>query len=466
MTLVKVTGFGNPIVFPDTFTPRRAQVPEWYYYSPFGQPRKVDISKIRELSEQPWINACVTTLIDKFSTLDWDIVAKDKKDSGSGEIDDVMDFLMRPNENKETLSSIMKKWAKDLLEIDAGTVGKVFSDSSYGGEKTKSLEKNIYYKEGPNKGKIYKKETIKKQYNPLKPLGNRELKEIYAYDGATFQKDTDVTGFIFGWYQYSFKLPRAMPLMFDKDEICYSMRYPRTDRPYGWSVVQSIEKVVLTLKSQVEYFLGFYRERGIPDGIISILDSNKAELERLSEHWKKEVMGRKHKFGMIGRDVKFTPLTITSRDMEVLSTQQWFAKIVMALFKLNIPILALRGEAPKAGLESLRRSEMGDALKPLMQEWKSIMDNNIIPEILQIEPNKCRFEWKFDMYDLEEDERKKAMQRDDVNARIVTVNEVREERGLEPVEWGDEPTNLFNPLGMENPSNPNNTEKPEVGAGE
>jgi len=461
LKLVKFDGrnFNNPVIVSEK-TRRRAQLPEWYYYPPFGQPRKVDITRLRDLAEQPWISLCVTTLIDKFASLDWDIVPKNKEDYSEDDIKVIKNFLMRPNENGETIHSIMKKWARDLLEIDAGAIVKVFDDKSYekeieikDGKKVESeikktvkkkVEKNIYYKEGMNRGCIYKKEDIEMSFNILKPKGKRELKEIYSYDGGSFQCDTDVTGFIYRWFQYSFRLPKNIPNIFDKDEICYSMRYPRSDRPYGWSVIQSIEKVVLTLKSQVDYFLGFFKEKGIPEGILSILDSNKAELERLAEHWKKETMGRNHKLGIISRDIKFTNLTVTSKDMEVLTTQQWFAKMVMAMFKLNIPILSLRGEAPKAGLESLRTSEMADALKPLMQEWDALMDNDIIPEILQIPKELCKYEWKFDMYDLETDERTRTMQREDVKAQILTINEVREEeRGLEPVSWGDEPINVM-----------------------
>jgi len=185
------------------------------------------------------------------------------------------------------------------------------------------------------------------------------------------------------------------------------------------------------------------------------MDTNKAELKRLAEFWKKNTIGRKHKFGIIGRDVKFTPLTITSRDMEILSTQQWFAKMVMAMFHLNIPILSLRGEAPKAGLESLSKSEVMDALRPIMQEWTRVMNNDIIPEKLGLEQDKVDIEFRFKVYDLEEDERKRAMQREDIKTGVLTVNEVRvEERGLDPVEWGDTPMNFMMPFG-----NPKEEEK-------
>ena len=434
---------------------RRAQIPDWFYFTPFGQPRGIDVTNIRSLASQPWIEACVSTLTDKFAGLEWEIVAKDKKNFSKGHIDEITNFLNKPNLNGESESSIRRKWARDLLQLDAGVLTKVFSDGSYEQPIYKSIEKKVYYKKGLNKGSIYKKQKIKKEFRPLKPLGKRELVEIYASDSGTFQKDTDQTGFIKRYFQYSFKIPRKDPLIFDRNEVSYTMRYPRSNSVYGWSVVQSIEQIVLTLKSQVQYFLGFFRERGIPDGILSIMDTNKAELKRLAEFWKKNTIGRKHKFGIIGRDVKFTPLTITSRDMEILSTQQWFAKMVMAMFHLNIPILSLRGEAPKAGLESLSKSEVMDALRPIMQEWTRVMNNDIIPEKLGLEQKKVDIEFRFKVYDLEEDERKRAMQREDIKTGVLTVNEVRvEERGLDPVEWGDTPMNFMMPFG-----NPKEEEK-------
>jgi len=43
---------------------RRAQIPDWFYFTPFGQPRGIDVTNIRSLASQPWIEACVSTLTD------------------------------------------------------------------------------------------------------------------------------------------------------------------------------------------------------------------------------------------------------------------------------------------------------------------------------------------------------------------------------------------------------------------
>jgi len=435
---------------------RRAQIPEWFYFPAFGQPRNVNITRIRELAELPWVDICVTTLTDKFSTLDYRITPKDKGDYSKENLKKVRDFFLRPNQNGETEQHIRRQWCRDLLQIDAGVLVKVFSKGSYGRGGKQAFTKSVYKGVKSDNGLVdeldafksceAEERTVIKEYRPLKELGGRELVELYARDGSTFQPDADVTGFIHRYFQYSFKIPKKEPLVFDKDEISYSMRYPRSYSFYGWSVVQSIEQVLLTLKSQVQYYLGYFRERGTPDGIITILEAHKDELKRLKEYWKKERIGRHHRFAITARDVKFTPVILNSRDMEILATQQWLSKLAMAMFHVNIPIITLRGEAPKAGVAGLQKGEYMDALKPIIQEWESVVNNDIIPEILQLPPDEVDVEYKLDVYDIEEDERVRAMQRADVSSGILTINEVREnERGLDPVPWGDEPA-TFMPL--------------------
>ena len=429
---------------------RRALLPEWYFAAPFGQPRGVNIMRVRELAETTFVNMCVTTIVDEFAAVPWDIVPKDGvdlSDKVQSQIDEVKEFLMKPNHNKETLSDLKRQWGRDVLVVDAGVLVKVFDDKSYEGEYLKpekkyakeekkiKVSKNVYYKDGPKEGRFKKKEVMEKSFHPLKELGSRTLIELYCRDGSTFLADGDYTGFVHRYYQYVFKIPRREPTIFDRDEIVYSMKNPRSYSFYGWSAVQSLEDIVQTLKSWVLHHEGSFKEKGQPPGIVSILDISKVELERLREYWKKEIKGKPHKLAIIGRDAKFTSTQVTGRDMEMLATMQWFMKYVMAMYNLNIPILSLSGQAPKAGTEALIQREKTKAILPLMQLFQHEMNAEVLPEFGYED-----IEFKFLAYDLEEDERKRKMQIADVDSGILTINEVRtEDRGKDPVPWGDEP---------------------------
>ena len=414
-------------------TGRRALLPEWYFQAPYGQPRKVNIDEIRELAKTPFIHLCVTTIIEDFATTPWNIVPKDKDKFNQSHIDNILEFLKTPNKNKETLMDIMRQWARDILEVDAGVIVKVFSDDSYEDSQAFETVEHQYKKDG----EFRSDKKIEKQWHPLKQ--KRQMVEIYCRDGSTFLKDGDYTGFVHRYYQYSFKLPRRSPQLFDRDEIVYSMKNPRSYSFYGWSPIQSLEDLIRTLKEQIIMQLAYAREKGVPDTIISILDISPLELKRLREYWKMEMKGKAHKVAVIGREAKVTPVAVTPKDLEFLSSQQWFMKLVMACFNLNIPLLSLMGEAPRAGTWALQRRERHKAILPLVQLFENEMNTEILSEF-QFDD----VEFKFQTYDIDEDKMKRDMQIADINIGITTINEVRQkERGLNPVPWGEEP---FNPI--------------------
>ena len=433
----KVSFLPLPYTVPDIG--RRAQLPDWFFSTPYGQPRNADISKIRELAESVWINLCVSTTTDEFSSLDWKILPKDKNKINKQHIDEFTEFLMHPNQNGDTIQHIMKQWSRDLLEVDAGAIVKVFSNDSYlAKEKKIIIQKNLWDKENWNlKGVEDERKTIKE----LKPIKQRKLIEIYCRDGSSFLPDGDFTGFIHRWYQYSWKIPKKTPLIFDKDEIIYSMLHPSSHGFFGWSPIQSIEQIILTLKSQVQHSLGFFRERGVPDGIISLPGFTEEDMKALRDYWKQELTGTTNRIVMVSLDKnqepKYIPLQVTGKDMELLAQQQWFARLCLAMYKVNIPMITLKGEAPKAGTESLLKSESKKAIRPLVQEFERVINNYIIPEF-----GFNDIEFRFDDYDLDIDIKKRTMDLQEVVAGVKTINEVRVEMGLKEVEWGNMPLNM------------------------
>ena len=56
---------------------RKAVLTEWFWQPVRGQPRRVDTNELRQYSQDFWISACINTLVDEISSLDWDIVEKE-----------------------------------------------------------------------------------------------------------------------------------------------------------------------------------------------------------------------------------------------------------------------------------------------------------------------------------------------------------------------------------------------------
>lgn len=112
---------------------RKAVLTEWFWQPIRGQPRRADTNELRRFSQTHWIYACVTTIINEIVALKWDIVPREgiEVDAVKAKIEEVKNFLRNPNHNHEPTESILRATLKDILEIDAGTIVKVFDISSY-----------------------------------------------------------------------------------------------------------------------------------------------------------------------------------------------------------------------------------------------------------------------------------------------------------------------------------------------
>ena len=113
----------------------KAVIPQFLYKPPFGYPRFVDIPQMRRLAATPYVAMCVNTIIDEIAAIEWDVVPRESLDTPDGEetnnpvehIQEVLKFLNNPNINKENFNILLRRIIRDILEIDAGVLIKVFN---------------------------------------------------------------------------------------------------------------------------------------------------------------------------------------------------------------------------------------------------------------------------------------------------------------------------------------------------
>jgi intein/homing endonuclease len=112
---------------------RKAVMTEWFWQPIRGQPRRVDTNELRKYSNTIWVQSIVMTILNQISSIPWDIVPKEGKEYANVEeqIKLVKDFLNKPNKNDECLNDLIRAMLKDVLEIDAGVLVKVFTVDSY-----------------------------------------------------------------------------------------------------------------------------------------------------------------------------------------------------------------------------------------------------------------------------------------------------------------------------------------------
>jgi SPP1 gp7 family putative phage head morphogenesis protein len=447
----------------DKITPDRFAVitRDWFFNPFFGQPRNVNVLQLRNFCKSVWARMCIDNMIDEVTQVNHSIVPIDESGDITPQVQKQIkkceDFYANPNRNNESLLFIHKGVVRDVIEIDAGVMVKVFSKDSFEGEEeveakcynTKAVKEhrqkllNSINTPYPTEMEF---EYLKTLIPKLKPFGKRTLLEIWSRDGGSFLKNVDRRGIMNGFFQYSYYRPLYHPIPFANEEIVYIIANPRTESVYGWSPMQSIMEVVESLNVSIVHNRDLLKSGAVPDAVGSLIGADKEQLKKWRKVWQKEFQGKPHKIAWHNMDMKLEKLTMTSREMEWLESQKWYARLVMAMYKVAPAELGFTDAINKATAESQERKQIRAAIKPLLRLLEYHHSTEIIPEILQ-EPPLVKF--KFDHVDLFEEARERANDNMDLDRGVVTINEVRAERGLDPVEWGDVPMKMQQtPLGF------------------
>ena len=317
--------------------------------------------------------------------------------------------MLHPNKNDESFQSLIRAWLKDLLELDAGVIVKVFDINSYDFNEIE-----------PKSGAPM-----------LKPLGQRRLKELYVRDGASFLKEIDKFGFLKGYWQYSYQIP-AHPMWFNRDEIIYAMEQPRAMSPYGYARTQAILDIIKSLQYSVLYNRKYFDEAAIPDGALSLLDTNELEMAAFRTYWNNEFKAQPHKTAVINKDVKWQQFNMSNNELQFLETQKWYFNIVISEFGLTPSELGITDDVNKATSATQAELVKRKGIRPFLKLLENFVNQGILTEF-QIEG----IEYQFIYDDPAEKSARLANWQTEMQMGVKTVNEVRNEMGLEPIEGGD-----------------------------
>lgn len=499
-----------------------AKLTQWFFAPILGQPRGVDTNQLRYFCNTTFVKICTQTIIDEVSTIGWKIVPIDEEDENSfsqEDIERVETFLNNPNRNNESLSNIFRTFAKDLLEIDAAVIVKVFNSGDYEEDVYEEIPQEMYrsYKDktlevdgketkvepisGLMKkgGKYYIKKSkmrklgtkvttdgIKKFVNPMDEKEQKddkfELTEIYARDGGSFLKDVDLFGVNYGYWQYSYMQPSYMPRWFDQKEIIYSCLNPRSEHTYGWAPIQSIMEVVESLNNSIVWNRDFFYNSAIPDGIVDFGNMDEDNLKAVKAEWQKDVKGKAHKLLMVSnpnpsysegtatqqKSVTFVPLQKGAREMEFLESQKWYSSLVTSAFKCSPAELGILGDVKnKAIQEGQERVHVRRAIKPILAEIEYAFNTQLITEFFSQDDPRGKtggLKFIFDYIDPVDEAKQKENEIKDLEAGVITINEVRRKRGMEDVEWGNEPMTIQNQPDLDEEGNPFDKEVKQEGA--
>lgn len=409
----------------------KAYIPDFLYKPPFGMPRRVNTVALKELSKNPYVFSVIKTLCDEATSMEWEIVVKEefqeepdadadnKAPNYDDKIKEITKFFRNPNGNAESFNHLLRQVVTDLCEVDSGVFVKVFN--------TEGKFQQLFARDGSlflKNPDIYGYMGNRRDFVAPLPDGftgvavdvggtptvtqqqiMKQYSLLYKEDAAYFQ---------YGWTAGS------MPVPFGKREIIYMMQNPRADSIYGRSPVEVLEETIMNLIYGIDFNLDFYTNNNMPEGVIQLLGANTEQIKQFRENWDNEFkftdqFGKKrkkfYKVPLSSTEVKFTPFQLTAKEMEVITQQQWFTKILWMSFGVNADEMGFTEDSNKSDGENQIKTFKRKAIRPLLDVISYHINTQLMPEFFTEDANvpdsgDVPLKFSFDFYDVEEDKRK------------------------------------------------------------
>ena len=379
----------------------------WMFAAKLGMPRQINLVELRQYAKSAWVQMVVNAICKQIMTTEWDLVPRDEEDDIDKfrtQIDLATTFLEQPNRNGDSFWDVWIPFLRDVLEIDAGV--------------------------------MYKGRNV-----------NGKLVEIFPYDGGRFLINLNEHGIIGetsqgeempAYYQYSFRQPMSAPVPFKKDELIYRKMNVNTENfPYGFSPLQGVQQEVELMIQSTRFNKERFSNSAVPDGIVSV-PMDREQMIAFKGAWENEIKGKPHKLLFHNSEASFTPLAMTNKDMEWLEGQKWYFHLVFAAYGLSPQEVGFYENSNKSTGESQERITVKNAIKPYLTLIENAINREILPEILGSDDIVFKWFTKDDASEKIEHDQKMAK----LNSNVITINEMRAEEGLDPVEWGDQPMSM------------------------
>lgn len=221
---------------------------------------------------------------------------------------------------------------------------------------------------------------------------------------------------------------------YGRDQLIYRPLNMRTNRLYGYSVVEQIVVTIQLALNRVAYQFQYYTDGSTPDLILKVPEGwNSDQIKEFKKQWDSWLAGelgarRGTMFVYNGTDVVNTKETILTDKFD-----EWLARICCFAF----------GESPQAFVQMMNRAtaatakETGqeDGIAPTLQWVKDLIDYSLA----KYWPEGANYEFRWQI----EEEVDAATQDKIDDARIkrgeVTINEVRARKGEDAIDGGDVP---------------------------
>ncbi|MBD2019306.1 phage portal protein [Leptolyngbya sp. FACHB-36] len=377
------------------------------------------------------VRACVDTLIEFFSAVNWTIRPIDEDRTGwlkERRPDEYKDqqqriawlktFFRRPN-TYEDLDTFHRRLLRDLLIFDA---------AGY--------------------------EIITADY----PDGGRLPIEIGGVAGDTIEIETDDHGIPVTYWQ-SYNVLHNQP--YQPEDLAYLMLNPCSWQAYGLSPIETAYITIATDLSAGKYNADVFGKNNIPPALLAVLGVSQAEFTKIMSQLRSTSADNPHNIhavranrapdGSAQKVFEMIPMSqVSNRDMQYRELLQLCINRVCMMYRVTPSQIGfteqIAGGIGSGIAETQENLSQNKGVAPLLRKVSQTHTFNVIQSICGWDD----VEFAFVQSNTPQEQLDYQRSLQELQSGVITQNEFRQRwGGRKPVDWGDQPLNA--PQGYQPP---------------
>ncbi len=202
------------------------------------------------------------------------------------------------------------------------------------------------------------------------------------------------------------------------------------------SLAMEIEQDVLAGKSNTDLL----KEGGIPKGLLKTDQIiREEEADQIEKRWESRYgKGTKRKIAVIGKGTSYQQLTLNPDVLKLFDIKKWNLYTILA--KYGIPPRVANIHESKSSLSGTDTREQHAALWkytliPMLKNFEQIANVQFFDRLRLQERGSFDISMIPELQESEDEQSKRDIE--EINAGLITINDVLKKRGLPPKPWGD-----------------------------
>lgn len=257
---------------------------------------------------------------------------------------------------------------------------------------------------------------------------------------------------------YKYHIGPGQTVKLEVDEVIF-LKYPDPAKPFrGIGTLEMAAKSVDIDNFSENWNAEFYKNSARPDSILKVNTPNmdQEQKDKLRKSFEKLYKGgaNAHKNMLLFGDMEFTQTSFAPKDMEFLEQQNFSRDKILGIFRVPKAIVAQTEGVNFASSKTAEYIFARYTIKPKMERLTQQLNEFLLPMFAGTENMFIDYTSPVPA----DEEKKISKYNSALQYGWMTINEVRTEQGLEPVEGGDEIMlpNHVTPIDDENRDNSGN----------